>query len=42
MNEKNNDVDFGIFFDEKDFLTIVYYFKDKYYSFHADVLTLTT
>ena len=39
---KNNNVDFGIFFDDKDFLTIVYYFKNKYYSFPADVLTLTT
>ena len=39
---KNNNVDFGIFFDDKDFLTIVYYFKDKYYFFPADVLTLTT
>ena len=39
---KKQNVDFEILFNDKDFLTIVYYFKDKFYFYPADVLTLTT
>ena len=39
---KQKDIDFELLFNDKDFLTIVYYFKDKFYCYPADVLTLTT
>ena len=37
-----NGIDFEILFDEKDFLNIVYFIDGKFYSYPADVLTLTT
>ena len=39
---KQKGIDFELLFNDKDFLTIVYCFKDKFYCYPADVLTLTT